>query len=291
MNPQHPYTWLKEAWEQPPGEVMALLCEKIRSLQGALPVLSGFSDQVSDYIFYSNKAEGIKGDMGATKALIQAKMGAGAVLAQDVEARALEGCTNKEHQLNRRFVIQHFFAFMSSKEMSLGDFSVESIKLLHRILMNGLDDAGKDAPVTPGEYRTHHCHAVGIHNRQVDYLDYGNIANNMASLVDATKVALAQSAGKGICPEAFFIAGQFLARFLYIHPFGDGNGRLARLLVNWILYLHGFPTVVMLVTGKHKNAQKHYLRMLDKVQHGERCMSYAASFVLFSAYHTLCEYM
>lgn len=36
-------------------------------------------------------------------------------------------------------------------------------------------------------------------------------------------------------------------KFVYIHPFIDGNGRTARLIMNWILMQAGFPPVIIKV--------------------------------------------
>ena len=54
------------------------------------------------------------------------------------------------------------------------------------------------------------------------------------------------------------LAALFHHKLLMIHPFVDGNGRTARLLLNYILMKNGFPLVVIL-----KNDRKKYYRVLS----------------------------
>jgi len=55
------------------------------------------------------------------------------------------------------------------------------------------------------------------------------------------------------------LATLFHYRYIRIHPFEDGNGRIARLLVNYILHRHGYPMIVVPTTDRN-----NYLETLNK---------------------------
>lgn len=60
------------------------------------------------------------------------------------------------------------------------------------------------------------------------------------------------------------IAAEFHYRFIRIHPFDDGNGRVARLLVNYLLLRHGYLPIVIKSEEKDK-----YLTALQKADAGD----------------------
>lgn len=58
--------------------------------------------------------------------------------------------------------------------------------------------------------------------------------------------------------HTFELAGVFHHRFLQIHPFIDGNGRLARELLNFILKKNGFPPIIIPVSER-----EDYMKFLE----------------------------
>ncbi|SEI43336.1 Fic/DOC family protein [Dyadobacter sp. SG02] len=59
------------------------------------------------------------------------------------------------------------------------------------------------------------------------------------------------------------LAAEFHYRFIRIHPFDDGNGRTARLLMNFILLRHGYPPVIIKTEDK-----RNYLSALEQADAG-----------------------
>ena len=84
------------------------------------------------------------------------------------------------------------------------------------------------------------------------------------------------------------LAATFHYRFVRIHPFDDGNGRMGRLLMNMILIKHGYT--VALVRRESRDEFIHLLEQADKTEElGDfinfiaRCCEYALSLYIRAA--------
>jgi len=60
------------------------------------------------------------------------------------------------------------------------------------------------------------------------------------------------------------LISRFHHRFVWIHPFFDGNGRTARLLMNLLFFKFGYPPAIIL-----KNNRKQYYRALNQANKGD----------------------
>jgi Fic family protein len=107
-------------------------------------------------------------------------------------------------------------------------FSVDLIKAVHQAVGNSLMDGS-------GEFRTHEVGAAGTN---VVYLPYTRVESRLNTLVDFVKAQLetiTQLEPTNRLKEAAALTALFFSEFLQIHPFSNGNGRCARLLVNYLL--------------------------------------------------------
>ncbi|OBT67781.1 hypothetical protein VE03_03457 [Pseudogymnoascus sp. 23342-1-I1] len=76
-------------------------------------------------------------------------------------------------------------------------------------------------------------------------------------------IHLAQTAGS---VDPFTLAAEFAHRFVNIHPFVDGNGRVCRMLMNAILFSY---TGVVVPLGVGEEGREGYLRAVVRASEGE----------------------
>jgi Fic family protein len=116
---------------------------------------------------------------------------------------------------------------LSRKSTKITEFEIRNI---HSLICRGImpDEAGK--------YRSVDVRAAGTgYEFPVSFL----VPQMMSDLVDWLNSSGADNRPVDFATEAHF-------RCVTIHPFRDGNGRVARLLMNLLLLRAGFPIVVIL---------------------------------------------
>ena len=138
------------------------------------------------------------------------------------------------------------------------ELSVGRIKELNRIILNKLP---VDSGVVPGEIRTHNV-GVAMYKapppEQCEALLESLCVwlNSDGFRPPAPEVAIASAIVKAI------VAHLYLA---WIHPFGDGNGRTARLVELQILFASGVPApATHLLSNHYNNTRSEYYRQLDR---------------------------
>ena len=91
-----------------------------------------------------------------------------------------------------------------------------------------------------GQYKTRPNSVITRYGDRFEYASPEETPSLMADLVDWYNKA--EQEGK-LSPVE--LAALFHYRYIRIHPFEDGNGRIARLMVNFILTRHNYPMVVV----------------------------------------------
>jgi len=120
-----------------------------------------------------------------------------------------------------------------------------TIQQIHEIVTRGiLEDAGR--------YRTRNVRITGASKSPADW---SRIVREMDTLLAAL-----EEPDSDVVATSVFLHHRFVA----IHPFTDGNGRVARLLTNLYLRRHGYPPVIL-----DKSDRQKYYRALHDADNGD----------------------
>jgi len=116
--------------------------------------------------------------------------------------------------------------------------------------------------VIPGEYKTLPNSVITATGEIFEYASPVEVPARMQALMDWLADALSQKSGHIVS-----IAARLHHDFVLIHPFDDGNGRVARMLVNYLFLREGFPPII--VPTEQKAAYLASLRLADAGEIGE----------------------
>jgi len=218
------------------------LTDRIDSLKNlidhARPLPQEIEDKVMqklrlEWNYHSNAIEGNRLNYGETVAFL------------------MTGITAKGKSLKDHLDIRghnEAILFLLSIVKDERDFTESDIRNLHEmILVEPYDSPAQTAEgistkkrITLGEYKTQPNHVKTVTGETHFYASPEETPAKMQELMDWYREA---SADKEIHP--LILAALFHYKFVAIHPFDDGNGRLSRILMNLILMRNGYPPVVI----------------------------------------------
>jgi len=120
------------------------------------------------------------------------------------------------------------------------DLTENNIKYLHKVLLKFSD---KDTWHL-GEYKKHpnHVAAFNVDGREIGILFETASPFETLQMMEAL-VAVTKKNLKEVDTHPLIAVADFIVRFLAIHPFQDGNGRLSRVLTNLLMLRSGYAYV------------------------------------------------
>jgi len=161
------------------------------------------------YIFNSNKIEGNTLTLHETALVVE-------------QGLTIGGKSVREHleAINHAEAVEYLADLISSKV----DFSERELLQLHHLILKGIDR------LNAGRYRTA---PVRISGSSLIPPDHFQLAEMMEDYFGIYRRVSAHV-------HPIILAADMHERLVTIHPFIDGNGRTARLIMNLILMKHGF---------------------------------------------------
>ena len=135
-------------------------------------------------------------------------------------------------------MLDHFSAFeyiVGNLDKTLNE---ELLKECHRLLTEhtlSYRTKHDDNPSAPGQYTT-----VDMCAGDTLFGDHEKLIKRVPVLLESTQRALDEGS-----VHPMIIAAKFHGFFEYLHPFRDGNGRLGRLMTNFILLKKGLPILIV----------------------------------------------
>lgn len=201
-----------------------------------------------DFNYNSNHIEGNTLTYGQTEILLMFGKIVGEADVRDVHEMTASNVGLKmmkeEALLKETPLTQHFIRTLH-KTLLREDYTV------YRTLPGGVQTS---YIIHAGQYKTRPNSVITRYGDRFEYATPEDTPALMSDLIDWYNDA--ERSGKFTPIE---LAAIFHYRYIRIHPFEDGNGRIARLMVNYILTRHDYPMIVV-----RSRKKKEYLEALHR---------------------------
>ncbi len=219
-----------------------------------------------DANYHSNAIEGNSLTLGETRSLI------------------LHGLTARGKPMRDHIDVQGHDDAVKAVEAAVRDergLTQEFVRNLHQVLLRepyevdalAPDGARTKRTIRVGAYKTAPNNVKTSTGETYFFTPPERVQMEMTDLLDWVR----RREGEGEHPV--ILAATFHYRFVRIHPFDDGNGRMARLLMNMILIRHGYAAAVV-----RRDDRERYIGELERIDRTEQL----AGFMEFIA--SCCEY-
>jgi len=127
------------------------------------------------------------------------------------------------------------YDFLKPRIIAKEAITISLVKETHSVLTGGTYDERRyiEQGERPGEFKKHD-YVTGL-------AEVGSLPEDVEDDLTEVLKEINDYADKDILKAAAY----FHARFEYIHPFADGNGRVGRTLLNYLLMIHDHPPLII----------------------------------------------
>ncbi len=195
-------------------------------------------------VYNSTKIEGCSLTENETKLLLE----------NDITAK---GKPLTDHMM----VKDHFSAFMFLKEVSKQKQKI-SIDLIKQVAGIVMKNTGGLINTISGSFDTSlgDLRKAQVYVDKKYFPDFSNVENLLIKLIDHINIRLDKVSGN----EIIKLSADIHYNLVNIHPFGDGNGRTSRLMMNYIQMYHKEPLIKIFTEDRSE-----YIDALNKTEEQE----------------------
>ncbi len=220
-------------------EILARLDEKKARLAAARPLPPGVVAKLKEYFdvewtYHSNAIEGSTLTLAETRLVV-------------LDGLTVGGKSLREHleAINHQHAIDFVEALAARAEPITG----HNVRQIHALILRTIDDENA------GAYRKGQVYITGSTYVPPAAIAVPPLMQELVAWINSAEAA-------NLHPVERAARAHF--RLVHIHPFVDGNGRTARLLMNLVLVQEGYPPAVI-----RRERRPEYYDVLDQAHEGD----------------------
>ncbi len=200
-----------------------------------------YQDMLSD--FYPSELEKYRSEFNVRYVHHTTAIEGNTLTLRDTSLVLNDGISPRSKKLREIHEIENYKKVMAYTESYDKEIDLDLILELHRLIQRYIDDN------TAGSIRRI---PIGISGSKWEPPHPIEVEEHLESLIEWYR----NNIGK---MHPLELAGEFHHRFLQIHPFVDGNGRIGRELLNFILTRNEYPPLIIPVESREE-----YMRCLEE---------------------------